>query len=248
MGTGSYLWRLSDLEFLATPTPKPLSGFLFSDHSHEEISTPGSGFPSLLQSHTKGSTSLLREGILLFLLLDRQKEWGMDADFWPVVTEYMDLKTYSSWSLAPIIPSLEEGVQFTALDTKDASFLIDIHLSHMRFLFSQGHYQFRVLPLGLATVPRVFTEVFFSSGSLEEEKWEGCESQSWWLASGKQLLWWSLAGNLIPTPSAAFPRCLHQPREMHSDLFMRSTNFIGPTLDSTHSKSISTFGGSRVFL
>lgn len=63
--------------------------------------------------------------------------------------------------LAEII-SLLENTWFLALDMKDACFLVHIYQSHRRFhrfMIRQEHYQFRVLPFGLATAPRVFTKV-----------------------------------------------------------------------------------------
>lgn len=60
--------------------------------------------------------------------------------------------------LAAIIPSLEKGMQFTALDMKDVYFYINIHLANRRFL-STHHFQCRVLPFGVVTAPIVFTKV-----------------------------------------------------------------------------------------
>ncbi|KAG6935254.1 hypothetical protein G0U57_015306, partial [Chelydra serpentina] len=64
-------------------------------------------------------------------------------------------------SLATIIPSLDPGDWFAALDMKDAYFHISISPAHRRFLrfvVRQTHYQFTALPFGLCTAPRVFTK------------------------------------------------------------------------------------------
>lgn len=45
--------------------------------------------------------------------------------------------------MASVIPSIEEGTWFTALDVNDAYFHIDIHPSQrrfLRFLTEQDHY------------------------------------------------------------------------------------------------------------
>ncbi|XP_053901290.1 uncharacterized protein LOC128846308 [Malaclemys terrapin pileata] len=64
-------------------------------------------------------------------------------------------------SLASIIPSLDPGDWYAALDLQDAYFHIHIFEGHRRFLrftVGQEHYQFMVLPFGLSTAPRVFTK------------------------------------------------------------------------------------------
>lgn len=61
-------------------------------------------------------------------------------------------------SLASIIPSLDPGDWYTALNLKDAYFHISIFLGHRRFLhfiMDRGHFQFVALPLGLYSAPRV---------------------------------------------------------------------------------------------
>ncbi|KAG6938979.1 ORF I polyprotein, partial [Chelydra serpentina] len=64
-------------------------------------------------------------------------------------------------SLATIIPSLDPGDWYAALDMKDAYFHISITPAHRRFLhfvIRKTHYQFTGLPFGLCTAPRVFTK------------------------------------------------------------------------------------------
>ncbi|KAG6938964.1 hypothetical protein G0U57_003754, partial [Chelydra serpentina] len=64
-------------------------------------------------------------------------------------------------SLVKIIPALDPGNWYAALDLQDAYFHIHIFKGHrrfLRFLVGQDHYQFTVLPFGLSTAPRVFTK------------------------------------------------------------------------------------------
>ncbi|KAG6937621.1 ORF I polyprotein, partial [Chelydra serpentina] len=59
-------------------------------------------------------------------------------------------------SLATIIPSLDPGDWYAALDMKDAYFHISITPAHRRFLrfvVCKTHYQFTALPFGLCTAP-----------------------------------------------------------------------------------------------
>ncbi|KAG6920931.1 ORF 3, partial [Chelydra serpentina] len=65
-------------------------------------------------------------------------------------------------SLATIIPSLDPGDWYAALDMKDAYFHISITPAHrrfLRFIVRKTHYQFTALPFGLCTAPpHVFTK------------------------------------------------------------------------------------------
>ncbi|CAM5140901.1 unnamed protein product [Natator depressus] len=73
------------------------------------------------------------------------------------LNSYIKKVKFRMVSLATIIPSMEPGDWYAALNLKDAYFHISIIPSHRRFL-SGHHYQFRVLPFGLSTAPRVFTK------------------------------------------------------------------------------------------
>ncbi|XP_026513435.1 uncharacterized protein LOC113407734, partial [Terrapene carolina triunguis] len=62
-------------------------------------------------------------------------------------------------SLASIIPSLDPGDGYAALDLKDAYFHISIFRGHRRFLriiVNQAHYQFTILPFSLSAAKWVF--------------------------------------------------------------------------------------------
>ncbi|CAM4530575.1 unnamed protein product [Caretta caretta] len=64
-------------------------------------------------------------------------------------------------TLGTIIPALDQGDWFTALDLQDAYFHISIHPAHRRFLqftIRHDHFQYRVLPFRLYTAPRVFSK------------------------------------------------------------------------------------------
>ncbi|XP_065254396.1 centrosomal protein of 192 kDa [Emys orbicularis] len=77
------------------------------------------------------------------------------------LNQYMVKLKFHVVSLASIIPSLDPGDWYAALDLQDAYFHIHIFKGQTRFLHftvGQEHYQFPVLLFGLSTAPRVFTK------------------------------------------------------------------------------------------
>jgi hypothetical protein len=61
-----------------------------------------------------------------------------------------------------VLSQLHQGDWLASLDLKDAYFHVPIFVKHMhylRFEFLGRVFQFRVLPFGLATAPRVFTKI-----------------------------------------------------------------------------------------
>ena len=65
-------------------------------------------------------------------------------------------------TLAQVLQTLEEGDWLVSLDLQEAYFHIPIFQSHrkyLRFCIGGQHYQFKVFPFGITTVPRVFTKV-----------------------------------------------------------------------------------------
>ena len=60
------------------------------------------------------------------------------------------------------ILNISKGDYFASVDLKDAYFSIPIHKEYrkyLRFVWNGKHYQFKVLPQGLASSPRVFTKI-----------------------------------------------------------------------------------------
>ncbi|KAG6937227.1 hypothetical protein G0U57_010216, partial [Chelydra serpentina] len=77
------------------------------------------------------------------------------------LNKFMVKLKFRMLSLGTIIPSMDQGDWYAALDMKDAYFHIAIYPPHRRFLrFVVGHrhFQFTVLPFGLSMAPRVFTK------------------------------------------------------------------------------------------
>lgn len=64
-------------------------------------------------------------------------------------------------TLGTIVPALEQGDWFSALNRQDAYFHITIHPAHRRylqFMVGHNHLQYRVLPFRLSTALRVFSK------------------------------------------------------------------------------------------
>lgn len=64
-------------------------------------------------------------------------------------------------TLHEILHLLNHSDFLASLDLEDAYFHIPIHPKHrkfLRFCVAGTHYQFKVLPLGLQSAPRVFTK------------------------------------------------------------------------------------------
>ncbi|KAG6935944.1 ORF V, partial [Chelydra serpentina] len=77
------------------------------------------------------------------------------------LNKFMVKLKFRMLSLGTIIPSMDPGDWYAALDMKDAYFHIAIYSPHRRFLrfvVDQRHFQFAVLPFGLSMAPHVFTK------------------------------------------------------------------------------------------
>ncbi|KAG6937400.1 ORF 3, partial [Chelydra serpentina] len=77
------------------------------------------------------------------------------------LNKFMVKLKFRMLSLGTIIPSMDHGDWYAALNMKDAYFHIAIYPPHRRFLrfvVGQRHFQFTVLSFGLSTTPRVFTK------------------------------------------------------------------------------------------
>jgi hypothetical protein len=65
-------------------------------------------------------------------------------------------------TLSTVLQSLTVGWWAASIDLKDAYLHVPIHKDHRRFLqfvYKETVYQFRCLPFGLSTAPRVFTRI-----------------------------------------------------------------------------------------
>jgi ribonuclease HI len=78
------------------------------------------------------------------------------------LNKFIKCPTFKMHSPQSVLRFIHKGNWLASIDLKDAYFHVPIHQTHYRFLrfaFQGKTYQFRVLPFGLSTAPRVFTKV-----------------------------------------------------------------------------------------
>lgn len=71
-------------------------------------------------------------------------------------------KKFRMTSIQSILPLLQEEDWMVTTDLKDAYFHITIapqHHQYLRFTDGNVHYQFKALPFGISSAPRIFTKV-----------------------------------------------------------------------------------------
>jgi hypothetical protein len=76
------------------------------------------------------------------------------------LNEYITYKKFNMETPASIFSNLRQGMWLASIDLTDAYLHIPIRESHrpyLRFAFGGHTYQFKVLPFGLTSAPRVFT-------------------------------------------------------------------------------------------
>ena len=97
----------------------------------------------------------------LFLVPKSNGKWRPIIDL-SALNKYVLCPTFKMETPRSILRALREGQWLTSLDLKDAYFHIKIHPGsrhYMRFCHEGTVWQFRALPFGLSTSPRVFTKV-----------------------------------------------------------------------------------------
>lgn len=157
---GRHNWLLYPLPVLTSPTHPP-SPSLFRAPSHEQP----------LQQEVQHLLQLCAielvpechkaKGFYSHYFLTEKKTggWRPILDL-RQLNKFIKKQKFKMVTLATIIPALEQDDWFSALDLQDAYFHVTIHPAHRRFLrFTLGsaHFQYRVLPFGLSTAPRVFS-------------------------------------------------------------------------------------------
>jgi hypothetical protein len=111
----------------------------------EKVMSPGPGFCSTFFLVPKKDTDQMRPVINLKGL-----------------NKFVKCPTFKMHSPSSIIRMIHKGNWLASIDLKDAYFHVPVHQRHykfLRFAFQGTIYQFKVLPFGLSTAPRVFTKV-----------------------------------------------------------------------------------------
>lgn len=154
------------LEF-TSPLPQP--------RSFPNRPTPVPKDPSRRSALEKEITSLLeKKAIVLlphktgpgfistfFLAPKKSNQWRPIINLRPL-NAFIQPKHFRMETLKIVLQSLPQGWWATSLDLRDAYLHVPIHTNHQGYLqFTYRHktYQFRCLPFGLSTAPRVFTRI-----------------------------------------------------------------------------------------
>jgi hypothetical protein len=96
-----------------------------------------------------------------FLVPKKTGDWRPILNLKPL-NKRLVIETFKMETLKNVILACSPGEWLASLDLKDAYFHVPVHPAHRRFLrfcLRGVHYQYRVLPFGLSTSPRVFTKV-----------------------------------------------------------------------------------------
>ena len=96
-----------------------------------------------------------------FLVPKKTGDWRPILNLKPL-NKRLVVESFKMETLQNVILACVEGEWMASLDLKDAYFHVSVHHAHRRFLrfcLEGVHYQYRVLPFGLSTSPRVFTKV-----------------------------------------------------------------------------------------
>lgn len=96
-----------------------------------------------------------------FLVAKKTGDWRPILNLKPL-NRLLQIDSFKMETLRNVILSCHQGEWLASLDLKDAYFHVLVREAHRRFLrfcIRGVHYQYRVLPFGLSTSPRVFTKV-----------------------------------------------------------------------------------------
>jgi hypothetical protein len=96
-----------------------------------------------------------------FLVTKKDGGWRPVLNLKPL-NQFLRYSKFTMETQDSIIKALRKGQWLATLDLKDAYLHVPIlpaHRPYLRFAFEGRHYQFKVLPFGISTAPRVFTKV-----------------------------------------------------------------------------------------
>ncbi|XP_078544267.1 uncharacterized protein LOC144829009 [Lissotriton helveticus] len=146
------------LEFTQVPPPKPLAA-IPSKHQRllrlevQQMLRKGAIEP--VPSNQRGQGFYSR----FFLVRKTLEKWRPIFDL-SKLNPYLISLSFRMVSPQDIFKLISPGDFMATLDLEDAYFHVPIHPAHRRFLrftVAKSHFQFRVLPFGLLSAPRIFT-------------------------------------------------------------------------------------------
>lgn len=98
---------------------------------------------------------------IFFTVPKKNGHWRSILDL-KFVNKFLRVRHFHMESLRSITGALQKGEFLSSLDLKEAYLHVPIlpaHRQFLRFCVGNWHLQFKALPFGLATAPRVFTKV-----------------------------------------------------------------------------------------
>ncbi|XP_061491494.1 uncharacterized protein LOC133388926 [Rhineura floridana] len=106
------------------------------------------------------------EGVysLLFAVPKRDLSWRAVLNL-KFINRFVKYRRFKMESLHSITDSLQEGDFLASIDLKEAYLRVPICIDHrkfLRFAFGSQHFQYRAMPFGLSSAPRVFTKVLLT--------------------------------------------------------------------------------------
>ena len=103
----------------------------------------------------------------LFLVPKKGDQWRPIIDL-STLNGFLDIQSFKMETSASIRASVQPGHWGVSLDLTDAYFHVPIHPNsrkYLRFCLNNQVFQFRALPFGLSTAPRVFTKLMAVVGA-----------------------------------------------------------------------------------
>ena len=111
-------------------------------------------------------------GFYTTLFIIPKKGGGLQPNLCPL-NRFISYSKFRMETNQTILQSLQPGDWLASLDLKDAYFHVNIrptHRPYLRFAYDDKVYQFRVLPFGLSSAPRVFTKILAPVVSLIRQR------------------------------------------------------------------------------
>ena len=119
----------------------------------------------------------------------------------------IEVPTFRMETLRSVIASVQVGDWLSSIDLKDAYLHVPMHpdfRKYLRLSFEGVQYQFRVLPFGISTAPRVFTKLMLVAAQVARSQGRLCHPylDDWLLRALSQLLAGETTQSLLTTLSS----------------------------------------------
>lgn len=151
------------IEFRDTPWPRFLSSPLSTRPQKQRIMLQAVQHLRQIEAVEKVSKSEQRLGVYsIFFTVPKCNSDHRSVLDLKYVNQSIRLRHFQMEPLKSLMEALQPGEFLTSLDLIEAYLHVPIHRSHRKFLHfcvGRDHLQFKALPFGLSTAPRVFTKL-----------------------------------------------------------------------------------------